>query len=76
MNDSLELDKSFMRWPCLLHALHVLALRLHQPFEVIACGIKDRAVVALKMPLIASMKSKKAIRELINSIDARISKFK
>ena len=50
----------------LFHALHVLALRLHQPFEVIACGLKDRAGFALKMLAVTSMKSQKAIGNFIN----------
>jgi hypothetical protein len=50
----------------LFHALHVLALGLHQPFEGVACGLKDRAVFALKMPLITVVKAHKAIGNSIN----------
>lgn len=57
----------------LFHTLHVLAPRLHQSFEVIACGLKDRAGLALEMIAIAPMEAQKTRGHLINRANACIS---
>ena len=55
---------------------HVLAFRLHQPFETIAGRLEGGAGLAAEMTAIPLVKTHKTIGDLIDWIDARISMFK
>jgi len=58
---------------CLFHPFHVLALRLHQPVEILSRSSKDRPGLALEMAAIARAEAEKLVGNLMNQIDGDIS---